>query len=418
MKRSSNFDAQRRNFLRAIAGGLFLGSPTSLAIGETRSAAAAAANVDFAVLGAGPFGAAAAMHLAQAGAGSVALIGPPERADVETPAQRFASHYDESRNATAMDSDIEWAGLALRSVEPIRDLEKRTGIAIFSEVGSLRVTQAPFDTGYFDLAGIRASASRLEVPLAELETQELNARFSEARFDAGSLGLLQERGAGLINPRRLVRALRRVATELGAIWLDDEVDRIEPKAGGVEISTRSGRSLRAARVLVATGAGPFGFRLLADPQRVTTAGHIPTHIAVPETFETNLPPVMITTSAAGEFFGGFIAPPVVYPDGHRYIKAVGQTLAVKDQRLVSDQQGGTVRAVERLFPRLVVGSVKSQFCTTLDSRTGRPIVEWIGDRVAVAIAGNGKGVKAALEIGRHAAALVMSSDRSTAGPFQ
>jgi glycine/D-amino acid oxidase-like deaminating enzyme len=196
--------------------------------------------------------------------------------------------------------------------------------------------------------------------------------------------------------------------ELGATWLDDEVARIERVADTVEIETRSGQGLRAARVLVATGAGPLGWGLLADPRRVTPTGHVPTQIAVPDDFETDMPPVMVTTSAAGEFFGGFVAPPVTYPDGRRYIKAVGQTVVIKDQRLLPDQEAGTVRAVQRLFPGLVVGAVQSQRCTSTDSRTGRPIIEWVDESIAVAIAGNGKGVKAALEIGRRAATLVMS----------
>jgi len=408
MGRNTKTDTRRRNLLKVMAGGLIVGSPAALAIGAQGRAAPSVESVDFAVIGAGPFGAAAAMHLAEAGAGSVALIGPSEQPDATTPAQLLASHYDESRNATAMDSDFEWADLAFRSVGPLRDLEKRTGIEIFKEIGSLRVTQAPFDSGYFDLSGIRASAVRLGIALVELQMPELNSRFSGVRFDPGSVGLLQEGGAGMINPRRLVRALRQVATELGATWLDDEVARIERVAGAVEIETRSGQRLRAAKVLVATGAGPLGWGLLADPRRVTPAGHVPTHIAVPDDFETDMPPVMLTTSAAGEFFGGFVAPPVIYPDGRRYLKAVGQTLVMKDRSLLPDQEAGTVRAVQRLFPDLVVGAVRSERCTTTDSRTGRPIIEWVDESIAVAIAGNGKGVKAALEIGRRAATLLTS----------
>jgi len=43
---------------------------------------------------------------------------------------------------------------------------------------------------------------------------------------------------------------------------------------------------------------------------------------------------------------------------------------------------------------------------TADTPGGRQIIDWVSPGIAVAIASNGKGVKAAMELGRRAAELV------------
>ena len=86
------------------------------------------------------------------GARSVLLIGPSEVVGSTSAAQLLASHYDESRNATAMDADPEWTEFAQRSIEPLRALEKRSQTKILYEVGSLRVTQGRLAESYFNLS--------------------------------------------------------------------------------------------------------------------------------------------------------------------------------------------------------------------------------------------------------------------------
>ena len=93
----------------------------------------------------------------------------------------------------------------------------------------------------------------------------------------------------------------------------------------------SGTGVRAQRILVTSGAAPIGHTLLAEQSgaSVELLAHLPTRVEVRDEFETSLPPTMITSSHGGEFFGGFVAPPL-YPDGRRYIKAVGQVRSLVD----------------------------------------------------------------------------------------
>jgi sarcosine oxidase len=402
-------DPLRRSLLKVIAGGLTLGSSAQRAF-----AAGEPSRVEVAVVGAGLFGGAAATHLAANGARSVVIIGPREIPGDASPAQLLASHYDESRNATSMDTDPEWAGLARSSVEPLLALEKRSRTKILHELGSLRVAQGGMAEAYFDLDGIRETAAKLGNGLVDLAPKMLASRYPDVRFDPNSRGLLQERNAGLIRPRRLVAALRKVAVEDGAMWMDDEVTRIDPKEDHVDLLLGSGTHVHANRILVCTGAAPLGHALLSGESNtsVELGAHRPTHIQVPDDFETTLPPTMIATSGGGEFFGGFVAPPLLYPDGRRYLKVVGQSRSLLDGSQVSDQESGAVHAAQRLFPSLKPAAVHSRVCMTTDTASGRPIIDWVDARIAVAIAGNGKGAKAALEIGRRAAALVATPRRA------
>ena len=67
------------------------------------------------------------MHLSLGRARSALMVGPAEAIAPHTPAHALESHYDESRNATAMDPDPEWAVLAKGSLSAMRSLEERPG---------------------------------------------------------------------------------------------------------------------------------------------------------------------------------------------------------------------------------------------------------------------------------------------------
>ncbi len=401
---SHRFDLGRRAFLKLVGGSALVGV-AGRAVGNSGEPR----RVEVAVVGAGLFGASAAMHLVDSGIRSVVLVGPPELAGGMSAAQHFASHYDESRNVTAMDADIEWARLAKSSIEPLRRLERRSRLEILRELGSLRVTQDRFARGYFALDGIESNAARLGIELTRLDSARLAARYPDIRFSPDSRGLLQERSAGLLRPRRLVAALRKVAIEGGASWVDAEVTRVEPTAEHVELRLDSGARIRARHVLVATGAAPIGHDLLREGTGVELkrSPNLPITIEVPDEFETKLPPTMITTAREGEFFGGFVAPPLPYPDGRHRIKVAGQVRSLVDGSEMADQVAATVRVIEHLFS-LKARNVDSGVCFSTDSDRGRPLIEWVDSRLAVALAGNGKGAKAALEIGRRASDLLRS----------
>jgi sarcosine oxidase len=90
----------------------------------------------YAIVGRGLTGAAAARHLAEQ-VGGVVLIGPDEPVDRASHDGVFASHYDEGRITRTIDPDETWARFANRSIARYRDIETRSGIGFYAERGCL-----------------------------------------------------------------------------------------------------------------------------------------------------------------------------------------------------------------------------------------------------------------------------------------
>ena len=97
---------------------------------------------EYIVIGKGLLGAAAARHLS-ATSPRVALIGPDEPPQRSSHQGIFGSHYDEGRITRILDPDRTWAVLAQRSIARYRDLESRSSIPFYHEVGHLLVGPAP-----------------------------------------------------------------------------------------------------------------------------------------------------------------------------------------------------------------------------------------------------------------------------------
>src|SRR5919108_2191049 len=97
---------------------------------------------DYIVVGKGLMGAAAARHLS-AHSPSVALVGPDEPADRPSHGGVFGSHNDEGRITRILDRDRIWALLAQRSIARYRDIEERSGVPFYHEVGHLMVGPQP-----------------------------------------------------------------------------------------------------------------------------------------------------------------------------------------------------------------------------------------------------------------------------------
>ena len=97
---------------------------------------------EYLVIGKGLLGAAAARHLSAASQ-SVALIGPDEPPDRASHQGIFGSHYDEGRITRILDPHRIWALLAQRSIARYREIEARSSVPFYHEVGHLAVGPAP-----------------------------------------------------------------------------------------------------------------------------------------------------------------------------------------------------------------------------------------------------------------------------------
>ena len=403
----------RRDFVSAS-----LGLATGLA---TRAVGSAPDDVprrfDVAIVGAGLFGSAAARHLSQVN-DSVALIGPAEPARPRAHQGVFGSHYDVSRLTRIVDPDPIWATLAKRSIARYREIEERSAIGFYREIGYMMVTPGGLGADWFDLPAMREVASDLEVPIEVLDDASLGQRFPYLRFTPGSGAIVQPRNAGYIDPRMLLDAQQRIGIARGATLIRDEVVQLKTPGKQIEVGLRSGDVLYANRVLVATGAYANAAKLLPRELEIDVrAAMIMLSEVAPDT-PRDYPTTLYAKTDGEANYWGLLMPPIAYPDGRTYVKTMAgyygaRPLEGRDE--IGQWMRGTAhedhhhvleRALREVFPALDVRSQRFQPCLIADTVSRYPYIDMLDDRIGVVVGGNGKAAKSSDEIGRIAAGMI------------
>lgn len=96
-------------------------------------------HTDIVVIGNGMFGSAALRHLAERGH-TVVGVGAGEtlnNGEAQPPHRVYSSHNDEARLTRRQDRNAAWAQVTGRAVSNYRELERRSGILFFHDVGCL-----------------------------------------------------------------------------------------------------------------------------------------------------------------------------------------------------------------------------------------------------------------------------------------
>ncbi|MCA0920553.1 NAD(P)/FAD-dependent oxidoreductase [Pseudooceanicola nanhaiensis] len=362
-----------------------------------------------AVIGRGLIGSAAARHLAKAG-GQVTLIGPDEPAALATHEGVFGSHYDEGRITRGLDPAPFWSRASRASIARYREIEAESGIAFYTEAGSLM--SGPEGQDYIHrVASVRA---RDDIAADALTGAALAERFPYFGFPEGTMGLHEAKGAGHISPRRMVAAQTAAAERAGAAILRAEAIGIDPDAQGVTIRTSAG-DLRADRVLVAAGA--FTNRLLANALTLSVYARLVRLFVLDAEEHARLAdmPSWIYHDASGDEF--YMLPPIRYPDGTVALKIGGdpEDILLPDDAAMRDwfrsggdpEVGAYLQAkCERFIPGLRAVEMRDVPCVTTYTPDVRPVLRFVDDRIAVAAGGNGRGAKNSDELGRLGALVV------------
>ena len=392
-------------------------APAAAAATFTLTARAQSRNFDIAIIGAGMFGSAAARHLSGISDG-IALIGPAEPVNQRTHNGVFASHYDASRLIRIVDPDLVWGTLAKRSVARFRELEAQSGQKLFKEIGYMMVTPGGLGTDWFNFPAMREVAADLNVEIAELNDGDLSDRFPFLAFTPGSGAMLQAEDAGYIDPRSLVRAQRKLCTAQGATRLDDSVVAIKRRGMQMDIEMKSGESLHANRVLLATGAYTNASGLLQRKLSLKIRAAMIMESEVEPRPVASYPATLYAKTDGEEPFWGLLMPPVLYPDGRTVIKSMdghyGQQPLQSYEDLGRWMRGnGHVdhhpvlkRALKEVYPSLDVGKQQFKPCLIADTGSGYPYIDMLDDRIGLVAGGNGKAAKSSDEIGRLAAAMI------------
>lgn len=375
------------------------------------------------VIGAGMMGAAAARHLSSQTDG-VALIGPDEPTDRKNHYGVFSSHYDEARITRGFDGDPVWAELAKRSIERYAEIEQKSGIRFYHEVGCLFTGNGEGLGGDY-VSGAMSRKDGLGLTVETYEPDALSSRFPMFSLPGDHHGWFEPHNAGYVNPRALVKAQITIAEQQGASILRQTVVKVFDGGSGVDIETSEGHRYTAEKVIVAAG----GFTNMADilPVKVDMAATGRT-IAFFELNEeeqeafAGMPSTIVLAASEDDIV--YILPPVRYPDGKVYLKIGGESekgrLETLDQAVQWFHSDGTasevdflVRRAIELMPALAGCPVTSGSCVASITRTGYPYIGYTSSsNIAVLTGGNFVSAKSSDEIGRLGAVLLLEGQLS------
>jgi len=351
-------------------------------------------------------GSAAARHLAESGATTI-LIGArePDRWDKWT--GHFASHWDEGRITRISSLDPTWSELAARSIARYPSIEARSGIDFHRPCGLAWITHDAESA--VKEAVRRGGHARIE------STRWLRSETGIAAVNPDCPVLYEAAPAGLINPRRIVRAQVELSRAAGATIIDSAAESVVPSATGVTVRGAFG-SVEASRVLLATGA--YGAELVGVDLELETRLRTVLRAELGE--GANLPSLIAEHTGQSDLSGIYWVPPVRYPDGRTMLKIGGDMLDVpiatgRDEIESWFHSGGSAHeagaleaTLHRLLPDATISSRDHQPCVTVYTPDGWPYIGPVDERVVVAVGGSGAAAKSSDELGRLAALAVLA----------
>lgn len=224
-------------------------------------------SVDIAVLGLGAMGSAALFQLASRG---VEVLG----IDRFSPPHQLGSSHGETRiTRLAVAEGRELAPLVRRSHEIWKDLEARTGLSLFGQVGFLAVSDGGTTGSNNYVARVSAVAQGEGIRHEIIDPAEARRRYPWLNAADDDHVYVEPEG-GYLRPENCVAAQLRLAVAAGAtLALDTHVREIAPHGDHVELRTDHD-TIRAGRLVVSAGAwagkllGPSFERLLRPTREI------------------------------------------------------------------------------------------------------------------------------------------------------
>ncbi len=369
---------------------------------------------DYAVIGKGLIGSAAARYLSQSG--STLMIGPDEPANLENHRGIFASHYDQGRITREIASDKVWAELAKRSLDRYGELERSSQISFHKPVGCVYIADQEGIAPYKQVAQERSVNHQFFD-----NAKDLQGQFPFfGSFDTFS-ALSESAPAGYINPRDLIKAQLHGAKSQGAEIIAETVLDLEVLKSKIKIHTGNDTTFEAKRVLLATGAYANAFNLLEKKLELRVKSETVCYAKVSEDEAKRLQamPSLILDTAISYLNDFYLLPPILYPDGHYYVK-LGANTAADSTLTTSRDMADWMRkgksnmfidnfkdVLKQLIPDLSAESFHTGRCLVSYTKHGKPYIDTVlPKQLYVATGGNGASAKSSDAIGHLAANLV------------
>ncbi len=363
-------------------------------------------SVDVVVIGSGMIGAATARHLVEAGV-TTALIGAVEPNDYSTASGPFASHWDEGRVTRIAAFSPQWAELAAQSIRRYGDIATRSGVRFHTPVGLAFVAPDA------DTAGRHGEA--LGADIRSMSAVELLGR-TGISVPRDHRIVYEGPPAGLINPRAMVVAQRRLVERAGGRLIDGVVETVRPRSTGVDVHV-AGTRIQAGTVVLATGA--HGAELVGIELDIERRLHT---IVRADVGPGPLPSLILHEPDHDGLSGVYWVPPVGYPNGRTLLKIGGTTVPIEvadtSSRITAwFNAGGSVAAagsllesMRQLLPGRSIGWNDHQPCVLTYTPTDLPYIGFVDERVVVASGGCGAAAKSGDELGRLAASVAAGTD--------
>merc|ERR1712142_1158272 len=376
----------------------------------------------------GIIGSSAAKWIAEICKGStekVALVGEVEPNNKEE-GEIFGAWFDEGRITRVLDRNDSWRLLAEKSINRYREIEKQSGVSFYHEVGFLSLIDDKFKnkTDLEDAVNIiRESGYQCDLVASSCARE----KFPDLLFPEKVFGYHQPNYSGYINPREMVRAQQIIAYSNGCTIIDSAVTEIIKEDDKYHLHLSNGETIKASKVLLATGAYLNLSKHLQHFFKTDVALKLTTqtiaYLRISEDEEKRLAylPTLVTFYTTGALDGTYILPPIKYPDGRFYLKlghhdAFEGAIETVDDLLdwyrdgVGDREAVNELAafLQKFIRNLKVESVSGGCCVTSKTPTkDAPYIDEITDGLFVAAGGCGYAAKSCDEIGRIAAVLVV-----------
>lgn len=354
---------------------------------------------DFAIVGNGLIGAAAARYLGLAGA-TIAIIGPGEPTDKTTHQGVFSSHYDSGRVYRQLERDLRWTRLSKRAGEQYQQLEQQTGLSILTQTGCLYADPVGGLPSYRQHA--KQMAKQADIPL------QLNLPNSSYALQDTTQLMLEPAPSGHINPRNLIRAQNQAAAGDNVTFFANTVTNIAYTNSGATLTLQNSETIFASKVILTTGAFTNFNNLLPKPidLRLKSETIILAKVSAADAASLQALPALLYGIRNTELDDVYVVPPVKFPDGNYYLKLGANT---KYDRWFDDLQSITrwfnhgesersllaMKAViTSILPHVNFESFHTDRCIVCYTPSRSPYIDaLIPDRLYIATGGNGGGAK-------------------------